>query len=39
MKRIITYEGYLDEAKLGQCLAELFPIMNSFTIRLSREQE
>lgn len=25
MKRIITYEGYLDEAKLGQCLAELFP--------------
>lgn len=25
MKRTITYEGYLDETKLGQCLAEIFP--------------
>lgn len=25
MKRIVTYKGYLDEAKLGHCLAELFP--------------
>lgn len=25
MKRTITYEGYLDEAKLGQCLAAIFP--------------
>ena len=25
MKRTITYEGYLDESKLGQCLAEMFP--------------
>ena len=25
MKRVITYDGYLDEKKLGQCLAEIFP--------------
>ena len=25
MKRIVTYKGYLDEAKLGHCLVELFP--------------
>mgnify|MGYP003300900943 CR=1 FL=1 len=25
MKRTITYEGYLNEEKLGKCLAELFP--------------
>lgn len=25
MKRIISYKGYLDEIKLGQCLAEIFP--------------
>ena len=24
-KRTISYEGYLDEIKLGQCLAEIFP--------------
>lgn len=24
MKRIISYEGYLDDAKLGKCCAELF---------------
>ena len=25
MKRVITYDGYLDEKKMGQCLAEIFP--------------
>ena len=25
MKRVITYDGYLDEKKLGQCLVEIFP--------------
>lgn len=25
MKRVITYDGYLDEKKLGQCLAKIFP--------------
>ena len=25
MKRTVTYEGYLDEYKLGECLASIFP--------------